>query len=103
MGWEKRGKRLFYYHTHYFRGKKRRTYLGGFGDPVAELAATNAALDKVNRELDERAYAKEVAQLRDDPIIAGINAATAYVGRCINGDPPTSASPEPAFPGPDGD
>ena len=94
MGWEKRNGRLYYYHTHYFRGRKRRTYLGPFGDPVAELAAANAALDRVNRELDERAYAKEVARLRDGPIVAGIDAATAYVGRALRGEGSPLGGPE---------
>jgi hypothetical protein len=95
MGWEKRSGRLFYYVTHYSDGKKRRTYLGPFGDPVAELAATNAALDQVNREPDERAYAKEVARLRDAPIIAGIDAATAWICQAFHGGKPNAGGTEP--------
>jgi hypothetical protein len=99
MGWERRGKKRFYYHTHYFHGKKRRTYLGPQGDPVAELAAVHAALDAIHVELDRRAYAKDVARLRDGPLLAGIDAATACMGRMINGQLPAPEGPE----GPDVD
>ena len=71
MGWEKRNRKRYYYVTYHFNGKKRRMCLGPQGDPVAELAAVNAALDQINRELDERAYAKKVARHRDGPIVAG--------------------------------
>ena len=101
MGWEKRGKRLYYVHTFYPHGKKRRVYLGRHGDPVAELAATNAALDAIHRPLDERAHQTEVARLRDGPIIAGIDAMTAWAGRAFRGeqaaaaDGPASAADRP--------
>ena len=95
MGWERRNEKRYYYHTYHFRGKKRRLYFGPEGDPVAELAAVNAALDQINRELDERAYAKKVARHRDGPIVAGINAATASLGRMLTGQTAPSDGPEP--------
>ena len=101
MGWEKRGKRLYYFHTYRHKGRRRRTYLGRHGDPVAELAAVNAALDQVNRELEKRAYAREVARLRDGPIIAGIDAHTAWVGRALRGELSTPGGPQPGLEGPE--
>jgi hypothetical protein len=100
MGWEKRNGRLFYYVTTRLKGRRRRTYLGAFGDPVAELAAVNAALDQINVEMDKRAYAKDVARLRDGPIIAGIDAATACLGNMLAGRPHAPEGPETGPEGP---
>ena len=95
MGWEQRSGWSYYYHTYYYQGRKRRMYLGPQGDPVAELAAVNAALDHVNRELDRRADARELARLRNRPIIAGLDAAVASLARMLTGHSPGSGGSNP--------
>ena len=58
-------------------------------------------LDAIHVEMDKRAYAKEVARLRDGPIVAGIDAATALVGRAIRGELSTPGGLEPGPEGPE--
>ena len=61
----------------------------------------NAALDAIHVEMDKRAYAKDMARLRDAPIIAGIDAATVLVSRAIRGELSTQGGPEPGPEGPE--
>ncbi len=101
MGWERRKGKWYYYHTYQFKGRRRRTYLGPAGDPVAELAAVHAGLHAVHVELMSRAWAKEKAAVRDGPIIAGIDAAWEQLGRGMGPSGGGPSGPEPGPVGPE--
>jgi hypothetical protein len=102
MGWETRKGKEFFYHTHptAVTGRRKRTYLGRAGDPVAELAATHAALDRVNRELDRRARARADAQIRDARAAAGLDAAAAWLADALDTRLWAPTTPKDASAGP---
>jgi hypothetical protein len=116
MGWETRKGKEFFYHTSTtgVTGRRKRTYLGRRGDPVAELAATHVDLDRVNRELDRRARDRADAALRGARHAAGLEVASAWladalgqavvdqVARLEDVQGPAGRDPGPRVPGPGG-
>jgi hypothetical protein len=61
MGWDKRGKKRYYYRTRRQNGRAVRSYFGS--GETAELAATVDGLVRVQREMDARKWRQEQEHL----------------------------------------
>ena len=95
MGWEPRPEstKKYYTLTWSVAGRRRRFYVGGEGDPVAEIAAAYDALHRVAVELDRR---KAAAKRMTPGQVRGVDAATTALTAALQASGLCTASPEPA-------
>ena len=97
MGWETRqgSTKRYYTLTWSVAGRRRRFYVGGEGDPVAEIAAAYDALHRVAVELDRRKAAAKRTAITPAQV-RGVDAATAALTAALQASGLCTASPEPA-------